>query len=119
MELGLPNATLEKGERDAVYARVLGLQPDAIIVVAFGHIIREPLLNAAPHGCINVHASLLPRWRGPAPIHRALLAGDTVTGVSIMRLEPGVDTGPVYLRREIAIGDVGGRSCWWCPRCQR
>lgn len=103
MELGLPNAALAKGQRQEIYTRLLGLGLDAVIVVAFGHILREPILSGTPYGCINVHASLLPRWRGPAPIHRALMAGDTRTGVSIMRLDAGVDTGPVYLRRETPI----------------
>lgn len=98
--LGLEETVLERGARKALYERVLGLQPDLAVVVAFGHIIREPLLNGPPHGCLNVHASLLPRWRGPAPIHRAIVAGDQRSGVCTMRLEAGVDTGPVY--RELA-----------------
>lgn len=102
--LGLPETVLEKGARRALYERVLALEPEIVIVVAFGHILREPLLNGAPHGCLNVHASLLPRWRGPAPIHRAVVAGDEETGVCTMRLEEGVDTGPVYDRAAIAIG---------------
>jgi methionyl-tRNA formyltransferase len=79
-----------------MYGRVLGLRPDIVLVVAFGHIVREPLLSGPPLGCLNVHASLLPRWRGPAPIHTAIVAGDDETGVCTMRLEAGVDTGAVY-----------------------
>lgn len=103
-ELELPNTTLERGGRDALYRRILDLEPDAAVVVAFGHIIREPLLRGPRLGCINVHASLLPRWRGPAPIHRAIVAGDAETGVGIMALEEGVDTGPVFLSRSTPIG---------------
>jgi methionyl-tRNA formyltransferase len=74
------------------------------VVVAFGHLLREPLLSAPLHGCVNVHASLLPRWRGAAPIHRALLAGDRTTGVTTMRLTAGLDEGPIYLSAATAIG---------------
>lgn len=105
LEAGLPTRTLERGGRSELYDEILALDPDLAIVVAFGHIIREPLLSVGRHGCINVHASLLPRWRGPAPIHRALLAGDRQTGVCTMRLEAGVDTGDVYLRRSLDIGE--------------
>ena len=98
MRLGLESTVLERGkdERAALYDRVLGLRPDIVLVVAFGHIVREPLLHGAPLGCLNVHASLLPRWRGPAPIHTAIVAGDHETGVCTMQLAEGVDTGAVY-----------------------
>lgn len=104
--LGLPDLTLERGRaaREAMYERVLGLDPEVVVVVAFGHIVRQPLLDGPAHGCVNVHASLLPRWRGPAPIHRAILAGDDETGVSTMRLEAGVDTGPWYEQARTSIG---------------
>jgi len=69
-------------------------RPDVIVVAAFGAILPQAVLDVPVHGCINVHASLLPRWRGAAPIQRAILAGDRVTGVSIMRMEAGLDTGP-------------------------
>jgi methionyl-tRNA formyltransferase len=94
--LGLPTVTLEKGGRQALYERILGLRPDVVVVVAFGHIVREPLLRGPHFGCVNVHASMLPRWRGPAPIHRAILAGDRSTGVCTMQLAEGVDTGDLY-----------------------
>lgn len=103
-ELGLATMTLLRNRRDEMYRSVLELEPDVVVIVAFGHIVREPLLHGAPLGCVNLHASLLPRWRGPAPIHRAILAGDAVTGVCTMRLEAGVDTGPLYLVRETSIG---------------
>ncbi|WP_420391800.1 methionyl-tRNA formyltransferase [Acuticoccus sp.] len=73
------------------------LQPDALVVVAYGLILPEPVLGAAPLGAWNVHASLLPRWRGAAPIARAVIAGDLETGVAVMRMEAGLDTGPVAM----------------------
>jgi methionyl-tRNA formyltransferase len=78
-------------------------QADIMIVAAYGLILPPQVLALFPLGCINVHASLLPRWRGAAPIHRAILAGDAKTGVSIMKMEAGLDTGPVYLMDELAI----------------
>jgi methionyl-tRNA formyltransferase len=77
---------------------------DALIVVAYGLILPPPVLALPRLGCINVHASLLPRWRGAAPIQRAILAGDAQTGVSIMQLEAGLDTGPVFVQRPVPIG---------------
>ena len=77
---------------------------DALVVAAYGLILPAPALAAPARGCLNVHASLLPRWRGAAPVERAIMAGDAVTGVSIMRMDAGLDTGPVLLRREVAIG---------------
>lgn len=77
--------------------------PDLLIVVAYGQLLREDVLALPTHGCINVHGSLLPRWRGAAPIQRAIEAGDKTTGVCIMQMDPGLDTGPVLLRREITI----------------
>ena len=77
---------------------------DAAVVVAYGLILPKPILEAFPLGCFNLHASLLPRWRGAAPIHRAVMAGDQETGVSIMKMEEGLDTGPVAQERRIAIG---------------
>jgi methionyl-tRNA formyltransferase len=75
--------------------RLATLELDALIVVAYGRLLPEPVLKLPRHGCINVHASLLPRWRGAAPIERAMLAGDRITGVSIMQMDAGLDTGPV------------------------
>ena len=82
--------------------RVLALRPDALVVAAYGLLLPPPLLDAGRFGALNVHASLLPRWRGAAPIQRALLAGDSETGISIMRMDVGLDTGPVL--RQAAIG---------------
>ena len=79
-------------------------QPDAIIVAAYGQILPKPVLELPVHGCINVHASLLPRWRGAAPIQHAILAGDRETGISLMRMDAGLDTGPLYIRESIDIG---------------
>jgi methionyl-tRNA formyltransferase len=78
-------------------------QPDVIVVAAFGQILRAQLLNLPPHGSLNVHASLLPLYRGAAPIPAAILAGDLGTGVTIMRMDEGLDTGPILARAELAI----------------
>lgn len=77
--------------------------PDMIVVAAFGQILRPHLLNLPPQGCLNVHASLLPRWRGASPIHHALLAGDAETGITLMQMDVGLDTGPMYVQKAIAI----------------
>jgi methionyl-tRNA formyltransferase len=77
---------------------------DAAVVVAYGLILPKPILEAFPLGCFNLHASLLPRWRGAAPIHRAVMAGDTETGVMVMKMDEGLDTGPVAAERHMPIG---------------
>src|SRR5690606_27908803 len=79
------------------------LDADAAVVAAYGLILPKPILDAPRHGCLNLHASLLPRWRGAAPIQPAILAGDTETGVSIMQMEEGLDTGPVVLAQRVPI----------------
>ena len=86
------------------------LQADVAVVVAYGLILPQALLDAPAKGCLNIHASLLPRWRGAAPIHRAILAGDGQTGVCVMQMEAGLDTGPVLLtqRTDISDGDTTG-----------
>ena len=97
-----------KSEEDrAVFA---AHDADVAVVVAYGLILPQAVLDAPKAGCLNIHASLLPRWRGAAPIHRAIMAGDGKTGVCIMRMEAGLDTGPVLLRAEteIAAGDTTG-----------
>ena len=81
------------------------LNADVAVVVAYGLILPPAVLDAPKHGCLNIHASLLPRWRGAAPIHRAIMAGDTETGVCIMQMEAGLDTGPVLLREATPIGE--------------
>ncbi len=102
--LGLPvrhPASLKGTEAQADFA---ALQADVAVVVAYGLILPQPVLDAPHHGCLNIHASLLPRWRGAAPIHRAVMAGDAETGVCIMQMEEGLDTGPVLLREATPIG---------------
>jgi len=84
-------------------ARFRALDADLAVVAAYGLILPLAILEAPKAGCVNVHASLLPRWRGAAPIQRAILAGDDVTGVTIMRMDEGLDTGPMLLKRELAI----------------
>ena len=91
---------------EAAQAAFAALDLDAAVVVAYGLILPKPVLDAPRHGCLNIHASLLPRWRGAAPIHRAVLAGDGETGVCIMRMDEGLDTGPVLLREAAPIGET-------------
>ncbi|WP_238366797.1 methionyl-tRNA formyltransferase [Mesobacterium pallidum] len=94
--------SLRGAEEQAAFA---ALGADVAVVVAYGLILPQPVLDAPRHGCLNIHASLLPRWRGAAPIHRAIMAGDAETGVCIMQMEAGLDTGPVLLRKAVQIGD--------------
>src|SRR3954454_2194566 len=114
-EHGLPvhcPATLRDPAAQAEFAAI---PADAAVVVAYGLLLPTPVLNAPRLGCINVHASLLPRWRGAAPIQRAILAGDAETGITIMRMDEGLDTGPMLLRQAIPIapketaGTLAGR----------
>ena len=86
-------------------ADFLALEADVGVVVAYGLLLPTPILDAPRHGCLNVHASLLPRWRGAAPIQRAILAGDSITGVTIMRMERGLDTGPMLASARVPIED--------------
>jgi methionyl-tRNA formyltransferase len=90
-----------KGEEER--AAFAALDADIAVVAAYGLILPQPILDAPRFGCLNVHASLLPRWRGAAPVQRAIMAGDEMTGVTIMRMEAGLDTGPMLLEREVAI----------------
>lgn len=107
-ELGLAVRTPSslKSEEEAAAFKALDL--DAAVVVSYGHILPKSFLDAPVLGCINIHGSLLPRWRGAAPIHRAILAGDAETGVTIMRMDEGLDTGPMLLaeRTPISAGDT-------------
>ncbi|WP_299599752.1 methionyl-tRNA formyltransferase [uncultured Tateyamaria sp.] len=93
--------SLRDAEAQADFA---ALNADIAVVVAYGLILPQPVLDAPTHGCLNIHASLLPRWRGAAPIHRAIMAGDAETGVCIMQMEAGLDTGPVLMREATTIG---------------
>ncbi len=102
--LGLPVRTPASLKDAAEQAEFAALGADVAVVAAYGLILPRAVLEAPRRGCLNIHASLLPRWRGAAPIHRAVLAGDAETGIAIMRMEPGLDTGPVLLRESTPIG---------------
>jgi methionyl-tRNA formyltransferase len=102
-ERGLPLLQPATLKEPAVLQAVTARAPEALVVAAYGRILPGPLLRAAPRGAINVHASLLPRWRGAAPIQRALLAGDAVTGATIMQMEESLDTGPILLQAQLPI----------------
>jgi methionyl-tRNA formyltransferase len=104
LALGLPVRQPASLKGVDAAAGIAALAPDVIVVVAYGLLLPPAILALPRHGCINVHASLLPRWRGAAPVARAIQAGDARTGVCIMRMEAGLDTGPVMLRRETGIG---------------
>ncbi|MBZ8117297.1 methionyl-tRNA formyltransferase [Roseovarius sp. LXJ103] len=102
--LGLPVRHPESLKGAAAQADFVALKADVAVVVAYGLILPQAVLDAPVHGCLNIHASLLPRWRGAAPIHRAIMAGDAQTGVCIMQMEAGLDTGPVLMRSATPIG---------------
>ncbi|RBW53671.1 methionyl-tRNA formyltransferase [Ruegeria sp. A3M17] len=95
-----PVSLKSSDEQDAFAA----LNADVAVVVAYGLILPQPVLDAPAQGCLNIHASLLPRWRGAAPIHRAIMSGDAQTGICIMQMEAGLDTGPVLMREATDIG---------------
>jgi methionyl-tRNA formyltransferase len=92
--------SLKSAEEQAAFA---ALKPDVAVVVAYGMLLPQPILDAPHHGCFNGHASLLPRWRGAAPIHRAIMAGDKETGMMVMKMDAGLDTGPVALTERVTI----------------
>ncbi|MCW1919103.1 methionyl-tRNA formyltransferase [Rhodobacter sp. KR11] len=102
--LGLPVRHPVNFKTPEAVAAFQALGADIAVVVAYGLILPQVILDAPRLGCLNIHASLLPRWRGAAPIHRAIMAGDAETGICIMQMEAGLDTGPVRLRRAIPIG---------------
>ena len=104
LSLGLPVEQPESLRDPGAPARLSGHSPDVLVVVAYGLLLPQAILDVPRFGCLNIHASLLPRWRGAAPVARAIEAGDPTTGVCIMRMEAGLDTGPVMLRQELAIG---------------
>ena len=103
-EAGLTVLTPERLNGEADQAAFRALNADVAVVVAYGLILPKPILEAPRHGCLNLHASLLPRWRGAAPIQRAIMSGDTETGVAIMRITEGLDAGPVCLEARAPIG---------------
>ncbi|GAB3387829.1 methionyl-tRNA formyltransferase [Humibacter soli] len=108
-ELGLP--VLKTARLDAVAtASILELQPDLGVIVAYGGLVREPLLSGPRHGWVNLHFSLLPRWRGAAPVQRAIIAGDKRTGAAVFRLVPELDAGDVYgvIEREVGTDETAG-----------
>ncbi|MEC3862921.1 methionyl-tRNA formyltransferase [Mesobacterium sp. TK19101] len=102
--LGLPVRHPERLKSPEDQADFAALNADVAVVVAYGLILPQAVLDAPAFGCLNIHASLLPRWRGAAPIHRAILSGDRETGICIMQMEAGLDTGPVLLRETTPIG---------------
>ncbi|WP_457674003.1 methionyl-tRNA formyltransferase [Thiolapillus sp.] len=110
LEAGVPVYQPASLRDQAAVAQLRDLQPDLMVVVAYGLLLPEAVLEIPRLGCVNIHASLLPRWRGAAPIQRAIQAGDTESGVSIMRMDKGLDTGPVYLMKsvELAADETGG-----------
>lgn len=101
LELKLPVIQPEKLREPEAMEQLQAWEPDLIVVAAFGQILKPEVLDLPRHGCLNVHASLLPRWRGAAPIHAAILHGDEETGVTIMKMDEGLDTGPLLARRSI------------------
>ena len=105
LELGLPVRHPTSLRHAEVQQEFAALQADVAVVVAYGLILPQAVLDAPRHGCLNIHASLLPRWRGAAPIHRAIMAGDAETGICIMQMEAGLDTGPVLRRLAKPIGE--------------
>ena len=115
LELGIPVRHPRSLKGEAEQAEFAALGADAAVVVAYGLILPQPVLDAPRFGCLNIHASILPRWRGAAPIHRAIMAGDTETGVAIMQMEAGLDTGPVMalartpITRDLTTADLHDR----------
>jgi methionyl-tRNA formyltransferase len=104
--LGLPVRTPKSLKTSEARAEFAALGAEIAIVAAYGLILPKPVLAAPRLGCVNIHASLLPRWRGAAPIHRALLAGDSETGITIMQMDEGLDTGAMLMKRAIAIDEA-------------
>ncbi|MBA1146750.1 methionyl-tRNA formyltransferase [Ectothiorhodospiraceae bacterium WFHF3C12] len=102
---GLPVFQPETFKDVSAQGELAGLEPDVMVVAAYGLLLPQPVLEMPRHGCINIHASLLPRWRGAAPIQRALLAGESETGVTLMQMEAGLDTGPMLEWRVCEIGE--------------
>ncbi|MTH97066.1 methionyl-tRNA formyltransferase [Roseibium sp. RKSG952] len=104
--LGIPVFTPKSLKSAEEQQHFEGLQADVAVVVAYGLLLPKAVLEAPAHGCLNLHASLLPRWRGAAPINRAIMAGDAETGIQVMRMEEGLDTGPVCMAETLAIDSL-------------
>ncbi|MXN66407.1 methionyl-tRNA formyltransferase [Stappia sp. GBMRC 2046] len=102
--LGIPVFTPASLKSEEEQEKFRALEADVAVVVAYGLILPKAILEAPEHGCLNLHASLLPRWRGAAPINRAIMAGDEETGIEVMRMEEGLDTGPVCMAERVGIG---------------
>lgn len=109
-ELAIGAYQPESLKRGEAFGQLASWDPELIVVVAFGQILPPPVLELPPHGCLNVHASLLPRWRGASPVQHAILHGDDVTGVTLMKMDEGLDTGPILAQRTTPIepGETGG-----------
>jgi methionyl-tRNA formyltransferase len=105
LQLQLPIAQPERLVNEATYAPLHEWQPELLVVVAYGLLLPRSVLELPRLGCLNIHASLLPRWRGAAPIQRAILAGDRESGVTIMQMDAGLDTGPILAQRAVPIGE--------------
>ena len=105
VSLGLPVIQPNRLREPEALAQLQAWQPDLIVVAAFGQILRQNVLDLPPKGCINVHASFLPRWRGAAPIQAAIAAGDTSTGITVMKMDAGVDTGAILSQAAVQITD--------------
>ncbi|HID46202.1 MAG TPA: methionyl-tRNA formyltransferase [Chromatiaceae bacterium] len=110
LDAGIPVCQPASLKSDEEVAALRALRPDLMVVVAYGLLLPENVLDIPRLGCVNIHASILPRWRGAAPIQRAIQAGDAQSGVSIMRMDKGLDTGPVYLIKtlELTADETGG-----------
>lgn len=102
---GLPIIQPRRLSQPEAMDQLRAWRPDVIVVAAFGQLLKPEVLDLPAHGCVNVHASLLPRHRGAAPIAAAILAGDPQTGITLMRMDPGLDTGPIFAQRAVLIGD--------------
>lgn len=105
LDLGLPILQPERLRKPEAFEELAAYKPDLIVVLAYGQILRSNVLELPRYGCINVHASMLPKWRGASPIQAALLAGDKTTGVTIMKMDTGVDTGDILSTEEIPVED--------------
>ena len=103
LELGLPVVQPERLKNDAAILQLTAFHPDVIVVAAFGQILPSAVLAIPPHGCVNIHPSLLPKYRGPSPVTAAILAGEKFAGMSIMLLDSGMDTGPVLAQGQVAV----------------
>ncbi len=106
VELGIPVFQPENVNDQQSLDHIAAWEPDVIVVAAYGQILRAPILDLPPHGCINIHASLLPKYRGAAPINWAIVRGEEETGITIMEMDEGLDTGPMLLKKKTLIGPL-------------